>query len=234
MRRALWLVALVVGCSAAWAVSAQDIGWQEAVARLAQERTLAETCAGAAEEIWRQPARSIAASWPMPRPRPSMTPSSPASMSRWRASDQPASLPDLEARLQRGFDKREAFCDSVATASATAAAGAERPHRGHRRRRDRAADRRGQGDLAAHPRRRRPDAQDDRNPVGGNDMAVLRRLSRRPPDPAPWRGRRAARRTRQPTRAPGLYRPAGAGRRSRHAHGDRSGVRRPTGTGAGR
>ncbi len=44
MRRASWLMALIVGCSAAWAVSAQDIGWQEAVARLAQERTLAETC----------------------------------------------------------------------------------------------------------------------------------------------------------------------------------------------
>jgi hypothetical protein len=28
-----------------WAAAAQDIGWQEAVARLAQERTLAETCA---------------------------------------------------------------------------------------------------------------------------------------------------------------------------------------------
>ena len=44
MRRALWLMALIVVCSAAWAASAQDIGWQEAVARLAQERTLAETC----------------------------------------------------------------------------------------------------------------------------------------------------------------------------------------------
>jgi hypothetical protein len=44
MRRALWLMALIVVCAAAWAVSAQDIGWQEAVARLAQERTLAETC----------------------------------------------------------------------------------------------------------------------------------------------------------------------------------------------
>ena len=44
MRRALWLTALIVVCSAARAASAQEIGWQEAVARLAQERTLAETC----------------------------------------------------------------------------------------------------------------------------------------------------------------------------------------------
>jgi hypothetical protein len=44
MRRALWLTALIVGCSAAWAAAAQDIGWQEAVARLKEERTLAETC----------------------------------------------------------------------------------------------------------------------------------------------------------------------------------------------
>ena len=44
MRRASWLTAVIVVCSAAWTASAQDIGWQEAVARLAQERTLAETC----------------------------------------------------------------------------------------------------------------------------------------------------------------------------------------------
>ena len=28
-------------------------------------------------------------------------------------NDPPASLPDLEARLRRGFDKRQAFCASV-------------------------------------------------------------------------------------------------------------------------
>jgi len=44
MRRASWLTAVIVVCSAAWTASAQDIGWQEAVARLKQERTLAETC----------------------------------------------------------------------------------------------------------------------------------------------------------------------------------------------
>ena len=112
MRRALWLMALIVGCSAAWAASAQDIGWQEAVARLQQERTLAEKCvallkrhgnAGAIE-------RGQLAYADAKAEYDAIIAGLDVALAQ---SDQPASLPDLEARLRRGFDKRQAFCASI-------------------------------------------------------------------------------------------------------------------------
>ena len=112
MRLAGWLMALIVGCSAAWAVSAQEIGWQEAVARFAQERTLAETCiallkkhgnAGAIE-------RGRLAYADAKAEYDAIVAGLDVALAQ---SDQPASLPDLEARLRRGFDKRQAFCASV-------------------------------------------------------------------------------------------------------------------------
>ncbi len=71
-----WWLPLLAVVVAGSTLHAQEINWQEAVARLARERTQAETCVLARKE-------------------------------------QPASLPDLEDRLQRGFEKREAFCQSV-------------------------------------------------------------------------------------------------------------------------
>jgi hypothetical protein len=112
MRRALWLTAVIVVCSAAWAVSAQDIGWQEAVARLKQERTLAETClallkkhgnAGAIE-------RGGLAYADAKAEYDAIIAGLDVALAR---NDQPASLPDLEARLRRGFEKRQAFCATV-------------------------------------------------------------------------------------------------------------------------
>jgi len=112
MRRALWLIALAVGCSAAWTASAQDIGWQEAVARLAQERTLAETCVALLKKYGKDGG--------LDRGRLDYADAKAeydaviAGLGVALAqSDQPASLPDLEARLRRGFDKRQAFCAAV-------------------------------------------------------------------------------------------------------------------------
>jgi hypothetical protein len=112
MRRALWLMALIVGCSAAWAVSAQDIGWQEAVARLAQERTLAETCVALLKKHGNAVAieRGRLAYADVKAEYDAIVAGLDVALAR---NDQPASLPDLEARLRRGFDKRQAFCATV-------------------------------------------------------------------------------------------------------------------------
>jgi hypothetical protein len=112
MRRALWLMALIVGCSAAWAVSAQDIGWQEAVARLKQERTLAETCVALLKKYGNAGAidRGQLAYADAKAEYDAIIAGLDVALAQ---SDQPASLPDLEARLRRGFDKRQAFCASV-------------------------------------------------------------------------------------------------------------------------
>jgi len=114
MRRALWLVAPIVGCSVAWAVSAQDIGWQEAVARLAQERTLAEKCVALLKKHGHRNAGAIERGQLAYADAKAEYDAIIAGLDVALAqSDQPASLPDLEARLRRGFDKRQAFCASV-------------------------------------------------------------------------------------------------------------------------
>src|SRR5271166_1536522 len=112
MRLASWLVALILTCSAAPAASAQDIGWQEAVARLAQERTLAETCVALLKKHGNADAidRGKLAYADAKAEYDAIIAGLDVALAR---DDQPASLPDLEARLRRGFDKRQAFCDSV-------------------------------------------------------------------------------------------------------------------------
>ena len=57
MRRALWLMALIVGCSAAWFAAAQDISWQEAVARLTYERSQVKTCVAMLKKYGSKPAK---------------------------------------------------------------------------------------------------------------------------------------------------------------------------------
>jgi hypothetical protein len=112
MRRALWVLALIVGCSVAWVTSAEDIGWQEAVARLKQERTLAEKCVallkrhGDADAI----ERGRLAYADAKAEYDAIIAGLDVALAQ---GDQPHSLPDLEARLRHGFDKRQAFCASV-------------------------------------------------------------------------------------------------------------------------
>jgi len=112
MRRASWLMALIVGCSAAWAASAQDIGWQEAVARLAQERTVAETCVALLKKYGKGGAidRGRLAYADAKAEYDAIVAGLDVALAQ---NDQPASLPEMEARLRRGFDKRKAFCASV-------------------------------------------------------------------------------------------------------------------------
>ena len=112
MRRASWLMALIVGCSAAWAASEQDIGWQEAVARLAQERTVAQTCVALLKKYGDAAAidRGRLAYDDAKAEYDAIVAGLDVALAQ---NDQPASLPEMEARLRHGFEKRKAFCASV-------------------------------------------------------------------------------------------------------------------------
>jgi hypothetical protein len=91
---------------------AEDIGWQEAVARLAYERTRAETC-GRALKAFGGPAaiqRGEVAYGEAKAEYDGIIQGLIVALAR---KGEPASLPDLEARMQRGFEAREAFCKSV-------------------------------------------------------------------------------------------------------------------------
>jgi len=101
---------------------AQGINWQEAVARLAQERTQAETCArllkkhGAAAAV----DRGALAYGEAKAEYDGVIAGLVVALAQKR---QPASLADLEERLRRGFEKRDAFCRSVQALLPPAAAG---------------------------------------------------------------------------------------------------------------
>jgi hypothetical protein len=113
MPRVAWL--LLVSLAVAVAASplrAQEINWQEAVARLAQERTRAETCV-----VWLRKYGDAAA-----KDRGALAYGEAKAeydavivglVVALARKAQPESLPDLQARLQRGFDEREAFCRSA-------------------------------------------------------------------------------------------------------------------------
>ena len=111
MRWTWWLPVLIVLCTAVGSRAA-EIGWQEAVARLAQERTLAETCAGLLKTHGDEGAKSRGALTyaDAKAEYDAIIAGLDVALAR---KDSPTSLPDLQARLQRGFDKREAFCTSV-------------------------------------------------------------------------------------------------------------------------
>jgi hypothetical protein len=92
--------------------TAPEITWQEAVARLARERTVAETCAallkkhGDAAAI----ARGALAYGEAKAEYDGIVAGLTVALSQKAA---PTSLPGLEAMLGRAFEKREAFCGSV-------------------------------------------------------------------------------------------------------------------------
>jgi hypothetical protein len=89
-----------------------DIGWQEAVARLARERTLAVACVGLLRKHGDPGAiaRGALAYADAKAEYDGIVAGLSVALAR---RDQPSSLPDLQARLQRGFDRREAFAASV-------------------------------------------------------------------------------------------------------------------------
>jgi hypothetical protein len=93
---------------------AYDIGWQEAVARLAYERTKAETCVKELKKYRDKDKAAVSrgedAYNDAKAEYDAIVRGLTVALAR---KGEPASLPDLEARLQRGFDAREAFCKSV-------------------------------------------------------------------------------------------------------------------------
>ena len=94
------------------ALAAQEINWQEAVARLAQERTQAETCVRMLKKYGRGSAigRGEVAYSEAKAEYDAIIAGLSVALAR---KEQPQSLPDLEDRLKRGFDKRRSFCNSV-------------------------------------------------------------------------------------------------------------------------
>jgi hypothetical protein len=104
--------AMLTMCVTSQASGAEDINWQEAVARLAHERTVAETCAALLKKYGDAGAvdRGALAYADAKAEYDAIIAGLDVALAR---GAKPASLPDLEARLQRGFAERVAFCDSV-------------------------------------------------------------------------------------------------------------------------
>jgi hypothetical protein len=91
---------------------AEDIGWQEAIARLAYERTRAETCARALK-AYGDPAAIQRGEIGYGEAKAEYDGIIQGLIVALARKGEPTSLPDLEARIQRGFEAREAFCKSV-------------------------------------------------------------------------------------------------------------------------
>jgi hypothetical protein len=106
-----WLTFLTV-VVAGTALHAQEINWQEAVARLARERTQVETCVIVLKKYGDPTARDRGAlTYGVAKAEyDGIISGLSVALAR---KEQPASLPDLQSRLQRGFEKREAFCQSA-------------------------------------------------------------------------------------------------------------------------
>jgi hypothetical protein len=92
--------------------TAADIGWQEAVARLAHERTLAVTCAALLKKHGDASAidRGALAYAEAKAEYDAIVAGLVVALAR---RDKPSSLPDLETRLRNGFGKRMVFCENV-------------------------------------------------------------------------------------------------------------------------
>src|SRR5580704_5923799 len=88
---------------------AQDINWQEAVARLGRERTHAETCASVLKK-YGDPAAKDHGSVDYGEAKAEYDGIIAGLSVALARKEQPASLSDLQSRLQRGFEKTEAFC----------------------------------------------------------------------------------------------------------------------------
>lgn len=93
-------------------VQTKAIGWQEAVARLAGERTRAETCTGLLKKHGDDAAISRGA-LAYGEAKSEVDAAIAGLVAALAAGKKPTSLPDLEARLERGIKAREAFCAQV-------------------------------------------------------------------------------------------------------------------------
>ena len=98
---------------AALSAQARGLGWQEAVAHLASEQTRAETCASLVKRFGS--ATQVAEGQIAYGEAKAEMDAVIAGLVVGLAEDQrPESLPDLEARLMRGVEQREAFCADAA------------------------------------------------------------------------------------------------------------------------
>jgi hypothetical protein len=107
-----WWLTFLAAAAAATPLRAQDINWQEAVARLARERTHAETCASVLKK-YGDPTAIDRGSLRYGETKAEYDGVIAGLSVALARKEQPASLPDLQGRLQRGFEKREAFCQSA-------------------------------------------------------------------------------------------------------------------------
>jgi len=92
---------------------ARPIGWQEAVARLAAERTRAETCAALVKHLG-DAAAKVRGELGYGEAKAEADALIAGLIVALAKGAEPASLSDLEERLQRGVAAREAFCAEVA------------------------------------------------------------------------------------------------------------------------
>jgi hypothetical protein len=92
---------------------AQPIGWQEAIARLAAERTRAETCAALLKKHGDAAAQSRGER-AYGEAKAEVDGVVAGLVVALAQGAEPASLPELEAKLRRGVAAREAFCAEVA------------------------------------------------------------------------------------------------------------------------
>jgi hypothetical protein len=112
-RRWSFVVLILLAFSASGAET-PTIGWQEAVARLAAERTRAETCAALLKKHGDAAAKDQGAlEYSEAKAEIDGVIAGLVVALAQDARATPASLPDLEAQLRRGFDGREAFCTKV-------------------------------------------------------------------------------------------------------------------------
>jgi hypothetical protein len=110
--RSACLVAMFATLAVPGVAAAEDIGWQEAVARLRFERNQAETCAALLKRHG-EPAAIDRGAVSYKDAKDEYDAIIAGLDVALASRDQPSSLPDLEVRLRRGYDKRVAFCDSV-------------------------------------------------------------------------------------------------------------------------
>ena len=103
------VLVLLVGCGLA---QAEGIGWQEAVARLAHERTRAETCVRLLKTYGDEGALSRG-DLTYGEAKAEVDAVIAGLIVALAKDEEPATLPDLETRLELGVKGREALCEQV-------------------------------------------------------------------------------------------------------------------------
>jgi hypothetical protein len=106
------LLILLALCAFGTALHAEEINWQEAVAQLARERTLAETCAGLLKKYGDKTTQGRLSVF-YDNAKAEYDGVIAGLVVALARKAQPETLPDLQARLERGFNEREIFCRSV-------------------------------------------------------------------------------------------------------------------------